>query len=724
VKTTLVVGVVLTCLVSGLGQLTSPAGRALGAFSSAAGGVTTGGAVAGGTTAAVEAAAQSGAVKLTILSATPVLNSPDQPMRVTAELTNTTAELVTGDINLRVAYDPFNSADELRAWTSRSVAQARNDAWTVKAVPHQSVAPGQTATFSFETNAERMVLGTRGAEPGWGPRGILVELETLAQGPTAADRSYVVYAPDEAARGRMNLTVVAGLTAGPGETRDKTLARLDTVATATAESWITWLLDPALLTAANDSSQGATQYLAARVRDAAESGKAVYTLPYQDIDEALLDGAAAGAAAAEQTSRELAQRTLEEVLGPDTAGLVGSDLSWAARGLSAAGAEFIRQSGSSAILLAPDQAGLAGDGAVHQSPGGLTLIAPDAWLGEKLKRLDGTLDVNTVLADAAFAALQGQIDGQVGVRVVVMPRGWEPSAGGDLLLRQLIGASWVETVTLRSILSQSASPVAALAAGDTWPGPSLSELRELLQGIAHDAAFASLTAQSGEYLARSVPPLLVPLSNATPVGQSRTEAARTALTDKATSVPPVQVVAGSEVNLISDDGMVPVVVENQSNQSVSGLVVKLTAQTNAIRMDDGVEVELSPGQSVTARVPVHAVANGVFDVRVDLLDQSGQPVTGPASMTMRIRAEWEDRLTAVIGWILGTVVVLGIIATARKRRADRRTGGRLARPGQTPSQPLAAADDPTEPELVPAERRRPGPDSRQGGLEVDRERPA
>jgi hypothetical protein len=164
----------------------------------------------------------------------------------------------------------------------------------------------------------------------------------------------------------------------------------------------------------------------------------------------------------------------------------------------------------------------------------------------------------------------------------------------------------------------------------------------------------------------------VPLSNTTPDGTARAKAAQTALADAATALPPLQVVAGSELNLISEDGMVPVVVENQSNVAVSGLVVKLTAQTNAIRVDEVADLDLRPGQSATARVPVHALANGVFEVRVDLLDPDGALVAAPASMTMRVRAEWENVGTAAVGGLLALVLVWGVISTARKRRRVRR----------------------------------------------------
>jgi hypothetical protein len=299
-------------------------------------------------------------------------------------------------------------------------------------------------------------------------------------------------------------------------------------------------------------------------------------------------------------------------------------------------------------------------------------VAVDGFLTAAVTGAETVASKNQLLAYSAFRAVRAQVDSVPSSVVVALPRDWAPDRGGASLLSFVAGAAWVAPTSLAVLLGEPAGAAPQLEAAEHQPGPPARDLAAILERVGNEVAFASLTEQPEAYLERSLPPLLVPLSNAVKEGAPRAAVAQTALVDAAAGPAPVQVVAGSEVNLISEGGMVPVVVENQSNVAVKGLVVKLTAQTHAISVEEPAVLDLSPGQLVTARVPVRALANGVFDVRVDLLAEDGSAVTAPASMTMRVRAEWENVGTAVIGGVLALVLVLGVISTARKRRSARR----------------------------------------------------
>ncbi|MDR2347856.1 MAG: DUF6049 family protein [Bifidobacteriaceae bacterium] len=621
-------------------------------------------------------------LRLVVESATPVLTAPDELLRVTVSVENSGHQAVTGSLNLRVAPDPFAPRDELNEWPQRGLDQVRQDGWRVKELARQRLEPGQRRTFTLEASAAGvggMNLGLRGDEPGWGPRGILVDFETAQAGSVAAARTFVIYAPPEATTGRVKLAVVAGRTAGAGEAREAALERLARVAAATADPSITWLLDPSLLTAADNQDTASRDKLVELASAAVEAGKAVYALPYQDLDQVMLAGAGPAAAAAVSAARDLSRRYLTEALGELTAAKIRDDLAWAARPVSQTEAVGIGQAGTAALLLDAGQFEATPSGAVSRVDGGPLVAASDQRLTDALLNPPTGLGVNQVLADLAFAAQRSQLTEQPASLLVTLPRGWEPGAAATLgLLNTLVSAPWVEQTALASLLNEPGGASPALTGAANSPGPPQSDLDTLLERIGHDTAFASLTEQPGDYLARTLPPLLVPLSNTVREGAARTAAARTAVTDAATALRPVQVVAGSDVNLISEDGMVPVVVKNQSNEAVHGLVVKLTAQTQAIRIPGDARLDLSPGQSVTARVPVHALANGVFEVRVELLDQAGAPITAPTSMTMRVRAEWENVGTVIVGGLLALVLVFGLISTIRKRRAAKRRAAAAA----------------------------------------------
>jgi hypothetical protein len=609
---------------------------------------------------------------LSVDAATAVLTGPDDAFSATVTVENRASSPVTGSVVLRVARAPFESAEALADWPGKPVTGAEADAWNVREEPGIRLDPGERRTVTLKATAADMRLGTLEAEPGWGPRGLAVTWETASRGARAQVRTYVVYAPPAEVKGSVRLGATAGLTVAPGETRETALARLQRVTRETAEPWVDWILDPALLTAAENEDQSAVERLAQAVVGAIDSGKTVRSLPYQDLDEAMMAAAGEPYRAAVRACRTLGDSRLREALGAEVAARVQDDVSWAARPLEQSKARAIGAAGAQAVILSSEQFANAPEAAVYRVEDGPLVAVADATLAAAALSDPGVLGASRVLADSAFAAVKAQVSGSRAVLMMSLPRGWDPAAGGVKTLRLLAEAPWVQPTALAALLNEPDGGAIQLTASTAPPGPDAQDLGSLLERIGNDVAFASLTQEPVAYLARALPPLLVPLSNSSRTGASRTTAARTALANAATSLAPVQVVAGSEVNLISDGGMVPVVVENQSNVPVSGLVVKLTAQTHAIRVEDPVVLDLNPGQSVTARVPVHAVANGVFDVRVDLLDASGGAVTRPASMTMRVRAEWENVGTAIIGGVLALVLVLGVISTVRKRRAAKR----------------------------------------------------
>jgi hypothetical protein len=610
--------------------------------------------------------------ELTITAATAVVTAPDQVVTVKATLRNTSDEVISGNVNLRIADQAFASRLELDGWTTRGLDTVEDDAFRATSERISRLAPGERQSVTLSVKASGINLGGLDGELGWGPRGLVVDWETSSSSALAQDRTYVVYAPPEAALGQVSLSLVAGLTAGAGETREDAWRRLESVAAATAEPWISWALDPALLTPAENEDQTAPGQLADRVVGAVSAGKTVYALPYQDLDVAMLAQAqpdqAVGALSA---AGDLGAIALRQALGEVAAAQVQTNLAWASRPLSGAEMEAIAAAGPSAILAAPNQLAVPPPGAVQRAPGSLVVAFNDAALSGALTASSFNLAENRILAESAFTALRAQADAQAASLVVALPRGWAPLDGGRLL-QTLADAPWVRPTPLAALVNEPGADAPELVGAQTWPGPPKADLAALLDRLGQDVAFASLTGKPEEYLARALPPLLVPLSNTTREGSARAKAAQTALADAATALRPLQVVAGSELNLISEDGMVPVVVENQSNAAVNGLVVRLTAQTTAIRVGQDAALDLRPGQSATARVPVHALANGVFKVRVDLLDPDGAAVAPPATMTMRVRAEWENVGTAVVGAALGLVLVLGVVSTARKRRRARR----------------------------------------------------
>jgi hypothetical protein len=608
-------------------------------------------------------------MELAITSATSVLTGPDERMTVTVRVANHTGLRWVGDINLGSAREPFADREALTAWPNQGLEDLGVTTYEVKALEGQQLESGQEETFTLEATASAMRLGKLTDEPGWGPRGMVVSVESASR-KLAAEWTYVVYAPPEAITSQLNLSVVVGLTSGSGESREQTLDRLGQVAEATSTPWISWLADPALLIANGNGLAASTEGLAQSVTEAVEAGKAVYQLPYQDVDEAALTPAGVRGTGLLETVRQIGRPALASAVGEDTAAQMSTSLAWASRPVNQGSVDLMAAAGSDAVLLDPNQFAQAVPQAVTRSDGRPTSIATDRDLTGLLSGKGRTLDLNQALAQTALDAQRSQTGDYDASLVVAMPRDWTPDQDSWGILRRLEESAWIRPTPLPTAIDRAASRDRQLIAeGDS--GLSAQSVSELLDLTDQAVAFSSLTPDPAAYVERALPPLLVPLSNALPIS-GRQRAINLALTDAATAVPPVSVVVGSEVNLISGDGKVPVVVQNTSNEHVSGLVVDLVAHTNAIQTGDPDVLSLGPGQQATARVQVHAVANGVFRVQIGLLDASGKSVAEGGWVTMRVRAEWENVTMGVIGGVLALVFAVGVIMTVRKRRAQAR----------------------------------------------------
>ncbi|MDR0365298.1 MAG: DUF6049 family protein, partial [Bifidobacteriaceae bacterium] len=612
----------------------------------------------------------SGQPRLAITSSTAVVTAAEEHFTMTAELTNTTRQELNVVVNLRVAREPFGTRDELDAWQDHDLTVSEPESFIAQGRPGDPLQPGETRTYSFDVPVSEMGLGGRENENGWGPRGLQISAEKKSSGEVAASATtYVILAPPAVVPRNVDLTVVAHLASGPGETRANANTRLAQVAEVTEDQEIAWVFDPLALV--DQDSNAATEPLAQRLGQAVTNGKEVYGLTYNDIDETPLVHTAGGIEAL-TAAKAIGQATATEVLGSDVAAQVDWTLASAAHQIDRPTVSFMSRTGARAVLFANDQfanAGVAGAFALTEGPLG---VASDAGLAAVLSGRPTVADRNRALAQSAFAAWRSQVEAAPPQALVVnLPRDWQPTSQAVELLDQLKTSPWVRWTSLSAAME---APVAqSVVWGEApWPGPASASVTELVDRGGQAVAFGSLTPDPPAYTARSLPPLLAPLSNSIPTGGARDAAAQSALRNAADQVPPVSVVVGSEVNLISDDGKVPVVVENASNEPVTGLVVKLEAQTNAIRVEEPSTLNLGPGQSATARVPVHALANGMFEVRVELLNADGQPVTQSATLTMRVRAEWENIGTAIVGAVVAVVLVFGLVSAARKRRAAKR----------------------------------------------------
>jgi len=77
------------------------------------------------------------------------------------------------------------------------------------------------------------------------------------------------------------------------------------------------------------------------------------------------------------------------------------------------------------------------------------------------------------------------------------------------------------------------------------------------------------------------------------------------------------------------------------------------------------------GSSVSVDVPVTAIGSGDITVGYRVSTPGGQVLDDSQSVTVRMRAGWEDAGTAVVAGLLVLMLVVGVTRTVRRRLRDR-----------------------------------------------------
>ena len=126
-------------------------------------------------------------------------------------------------------------------------------------------------------------------------------------------------------------------------------------------------------------------------------------------------------------------------------------------------------------------------------------------------------------------------------------------------------------------------------------------------------------------------------------------------------------VPSSTINLISSKADLPVRITSSLDQDVT-VRIHLVPSAQRLQADADTTVTVPASGEVTSKVPVTAVGSGDVDLTIEVLAADGTPVGTPTTVHMRVRADWENLGTRVIGLGLVIMLAVGIARTVRRGR--------------------------------------------------------
>ena len=585
----------------------------------------------------------------------PAILAPESPLSVGVSIANDAgSDADNVEVTVDLTAEPFSDRASLTDWQSGKSAPpvrevARRPVLATGVVPAQT-----TVTTSVVVPASGLGLG---ANP-WAVYGVSVEVRVdgVAVRAFRTAATYLAKTPSV-----MPLAVVATVAGAP--------ERVSAVLNAASAARVSLLVDPTALA----QTTGAT----------ASSSTDLFSLPAGHVDVASL-------------ARALDTSILPVALGASSdANAPGADRPWVAvlPSLDGASVRLAQQFGAAALLVQPATTPTAstsgadsGDVAaalVDAGGGAPPAVVPDPGLSVALAgaRVPTALRPAAVIAASALLAMADE-DGQA---VVASPgTSWMlDSDHRSRALEALAACPWIRLVSLGSVLDAGAiAPVVvpdALSDESDILATQVAAASNDLRDLGYLAEATSDPASVYEAPAASLLAALSFEGRGDPA--ARVDTIARALAAAQDALGKVSLPHGSDLNLISTSGSVPITVTNDLAVDATVTVVLETRSPN-LRPGGPVTVDLAANTSATVLIPVTAVSSANVAAFVHLTDADGHPLTPDTIVRVRVRADWGAAFTRIVGGAAILLLVGGIWRTARRGRRDTR-----GTPGDEPPPP-------------------------------------
>ena len=190
----------------------------------------------------------------------------------------------------------------------------------------------------------------------------------------------------------------------------------------------------------------------------------------------------------------------------------------------------------------------------------------------------------------------------------------------------------------------------------------------------------------------SVTPQILPALAAQRTPSEQLDSA-TAMTSQITGMlSAVSVEPSSAVNLINKSANFPVLVRNNLPWPIH-VDVTLVPDDPRLRATPALSQTLAAQGATTVEVPVGAIGSGDIAVTYKVTTPDGVVLDDSQTVTVRMRAGWEDAITAVIASLFAALFLVGITRSLRKRAARKAQGSSEADSPEADSTDAGSADE-------------------------------
>ena len=131
----------------------------------------------------------------------------------------------------------------------------------------------------------------------------------------------------------------------------------------------------------------------------------------------------------------------------------------------------------------------------------------------------------------------------------------------------------------------------------------------------------------------------------------------------------VSIVSGSEINLVSREATLPVVVTNTYDGRARVLVHMVSGSPKLQVGNKVVQLSIPAGETMNAQFPISAIGSGEVTMITWLTSLSGVEIGPRVSIKLRVYPDIENVAIVLFLGLVAALTVVGVIRTMRKRRA-------------------------------------------------------
>ncbi|WP_350270038.1 DUF6049 family protein [Brevibacterium sp. CBA3109] len=397
----------------------------------------------------------------------------------------------------------------------------------------------------------------------------------------------------------------------------------------------------------------------------------VIALPYGDPDQAsLLNSDLKSLGTFAQKQRNIVKKVLPKAK---------TDIAWPIAGSAQRDQldDFAEAGDQTVILSNTQQPSLAG---IHDNAHSKTRITADAQSSIDTLITDSALaqqSANIIGSDhpasgiselvATTAAIQAETPYRTRHLLLPMPR-TAASADWENTVKAVADAPWVDPSGIDDLLDTDAVPRGLLQSGADPKSIGVKAMQSLAQTRATQKKFNSVFSDTASANTRLDRELLSCTSVAWTLGGNAKHCADGARASSEKVRNSLYLEKGSSVLLVTGEKTtIPVTIVNDSLAEAT-MSIRMKPKTPQLRAESTETVVVPAQETMRVDVPVEGLANADVPTTIEMVATDDVVLPKNETLLVRVRADWENIGTAVVGLALAAVFVIGLIKTISRGR--------------------------------------------------------